>query len=45
MKWRLVGRLLRAASLVKREPERSALRSLGQELASLDAPQPPRASR
>ncbi len=35
MSWTILGALLRAASLVKREPERSALSELGREVARL----------
>jgi hypothetical protein len=36
MKWRWLGRLLDAVAAFQHEPERSALRELGGELAELD---------
>lgn len=46
MKWSVLGAVLRVACLVQREPERSALARLAEEVRALDAPQPrPTSSR
>ncbi len=44
MKWTVLGALARAASLLHRGPERTALAELGRELAQLDATTPPATS-
>ena len=40
MKWAILGRLLVAASLLHRPPERGALAELGREVAGLERGQP-----
>lgn len=41
MKWRALALLLRSAAFVHPEPERSALRALGDELSALERPLAP----
>lgn len=40
MKWTVVALALLVSSLIKREPERTALRGMARELAALDASYP-----
>ena len=45
MRWSVLGALLEVASILHPEPERSALRALGDEVADLDRAQRATSSR